>query len=113
LLLLTFQFSFAQNPLQNITNRGRSIGAGSSGGSKSDSLGLGFEHRDDLKDSITISYRFLDSIRSITMDTNINDFYRFFTIPSTQQYLGNNGTAGYSLLFSPFNKAGWDAGFHG
>ena len=113
LLLLTFQFSFAQNPLQNITNRGRSIGAGSSGGSKSDSLGLGFEHRDDLKDSITISYRYLDSIRSIRMDTNINDFYRFFTIPSNQQYLGNNGTAGYSLLFSPFNKAGWDAGFHG
>jgi hypothetical protein len=112
LLLLTFQFSFAQNPLQNITNRGRSMGAGS-GGTKSDSLGLGFAHRDDLKDSITISYRYLDSIRSIRMDTNINDFYRFFTLPSNQQYLGNNGTAGYSLLFSPFNKAGWDAGFHG
>ena len=114
LLLLSIQFLFAQNPLQNITNRGRSGGQGpGSGDNKSDSLGLGFTHRNDLKDSITISYRYLDSIRSIKMDTNINDFYRFFTLPSNQQYLGNNGTAGYSLLFSPFAKAGWDAGFHG
>ena len=111
LLLLLFQFSYAQNPLQNIGNAGRNMQGKS--GNKSDSLGLGFEHRDDLKDSITISYRYLDSIRSIRMDTNINDFYKYFTIPSSQQYLGNNGTAGYSLLFAPFTKPGWDAGLHG
>ncbi len=112
LLLFACQFSFAQNPLQNISSRAKGMGQGG-GGTKSDSLGLGFTHRDDLKDSITISYRYLDSLRSIRMDTNINDFYKFFDLPSTQQYLGNNGTAGYSLLFMPFNKAGWDAGFHG
>ena len=84
----------------------------SGAGGKSDSLNLGFEHRDDLKDSITISYKFLDSIRSIRLDTNINDFYKYFSVPAAQQYLGNNGTAGYSLLFTPIVKAGWDAGFH-
>jgi hypothetical protein len=113
LLLFACQFLFAQNPLQNITNRARSIGQQGGSGTKSDSLGLGFTHRDDLKDSISISYKYLDSIRNIQMDTNINDFYKFFDLPSTQQYLGNNGTAGYSLIFTPFNKAGWDAGFHG
>jgi hypothetical protein len=73
---------------------------------------LNFEHRDDAKDSITVTYRYLDSIRSIRIDSSINDFYNYFTIPSTQQYLGNNGSAGYSLIYSPILKPGWDAGFH-
>ncbi|HSN60524.1 MAG TPA: putative porin, partial [Ferruginibacter sp.] len=28
------------------------------------------------------------------------------------QYLGNNGAAAFPLIFTPFAKAGWDAGFH-
>lgn len=80
--------------------------------SKTDSLNLGFEHRDDAKDSITISFRFLDSIRNVQLDTSINDFYKYFSLPSYQQYLGNNGAAGYPLIFTPFLKPGWDAGFH-
>src|SRR5665647_3655905 len=105
LLLLTFQFSFAQRPLQNINNAGRNISGNNNAAGKNDSLGLGFEHRDDLKDSITISYKYLDSIRSIRIDTNINDFYKYFSIPAAQQYLGNNGAAGYSLIYTPFAKA--------
>jgi hypothetical protein len=111
LLLVAFQVSFAQNPLQGITNAGRNFSGNKSSG-KSDSLGLGFEHRDDLKDTITVSYKYLDSIRNIRIDTNLNDFYKYFSVPADQQYLGNNGTAGYSLIFDPIVKAGWDAGFH-
>lgn len=76
-----------------------------------DSL-LGFEHRDDAKDSINISFHYLDSIRNIRVDSSINDFYRYFTVPEAFQNLGTNGSAGYSLIFSPLLKAGWDAGFH-
>ena len=108
LLLLNLHTVFAQQP-QNTGNGAR--GNKTSGANK-DSLGLGFEHRDDLKDTITISYRYLDSIRNIRIDTNLNDFYKYFSVPAAQQYLGNNGTAGYSLIFSPYVKAGWDPGFH-
>lgn len=73
---------------------------------------LGFEHRDDLKDSINISYKYLDSIRSNSLDFSINDFDKYFSIPSSYQYLGNNGAAAYSLIFTPNLKPGWDAGFH-
>ena len=107
LLLITFQFCFAQRPTQ-MGNTGKN----KTGATKSDSTGLGFEHRDDLKDTITVSYKILDSIRSVRIDTNINDFAKYFSIPAAQQYLGNNGTAGYSLIYSPVIKPGFDAGFH-
>lgn len=73
---------------------------------------LGFEHRDDAKDSINISFKYIDGIKFNRIDSSINDFYNYFTMPSAHQYLGNNGAAGYSLIFSPFTKIGWDAGFH-
>ena len=116
LLLATFQFSFAQNPMQRMSGAGRSAsgktGSGTGANGNTDSLGLGFEHRDDLKDSITISYKYLDSLRNIRLDTNLNDFYKFFSVPADQQYLGNNGNAGYPLIYTPFARPGWDAGFH-
>ncbi len=118
LLLGTFQFTFAQNPMQRLSGAGRSMSgsgktsSGNGGKGDTDSLGLGFEHRDDLKDSITISFKYLDSIRNIRLDTNLNDFYRFFSVPADLQYLGNNGNAGYPLIYAPFAKPGWDAGFH-
>jgi hypothetical protein len=115
LLLFAFYFSFAQNPLQRINNAGRSAtsASGKSGSQKNtDSLGLGFEHRDDLKDSITISFKYLDSLRNIRLDTNLNDFYKYFSVPADYQYLGNNGRAGYPLIYAPYSKPGWDAGFH-
>jgi hypothetical protein len=73
---------------------------------------LGFEHRDDAKDSISIGFKFLDSIRNNKLDSSINDFYNYFIVPAAQQYLGNNGSPGYSLIYTPFLKPGWDAGFH-
>jgi hypothetical protein len=73
---------------------------------------LTFEHRDDAKDSITITYRYLDSLKSNIPDASIDDFNRFFTTPGNYVNLGNNGTAAFPVLFNPILNAGWDAGFH-
>lgn len=73
---------------------------------------LGFEHRDDLADSITISFRYLDSLKSDNLDSSIEDFNKIYTVPADYVTLGNNGTAAFPVLFTPLLKAGWDAGFH-
>lgn len=72
----------------------------------------GFEQRDDLADSITISYRYLESFRRYNIDSSINNFDSYFPVPAAWQYLGNNGSAAFPLIFKPFARAGWDAGFH-
>lgn len=99
----------AQEPeiLNKIGDRVRNIG---NSGNRSDSIS--FEHRDDKKDSIGIYYKYLDSIRSIPFDSSINDFDKYFSVPSYYQYLGNNGAAAYPIIFQPNAKPGWDAGFH-
>ncbi|MFN0083157.1 MAG: putative porin [Ferruginibacter sp.] len=71
---------------------------------------LGFEHRVD--DTLTISYKYLDSTRRYPIDSSVNDFDKYYSVPTSYQYLGNNGQAAFPLIFKPFNKAGWDAGFH-
>ncbi len=116
LLLMVFvvEFCSAQEPILNKMPR---LG-GASGQNKNDTSksgkdkALGFEHRDDKKDSITISYKFLDSIRINRLDSSINDFDKYFSIPTHWQHLGNNGAAAYSLIYTPNLKPGWDAGFH-
>ena len=105
LLILLFEKSFAQRPGGQIN-----MSSGRSGNTSTDSIH--FEHRDDAKDSVNISFKYLDSIRPIRFDSSINDFYKYFIVPAYQQYLGNDGAAGYPLIFSPYAKAGWDAGFH-
>ena len=81
-------------------------GAGGSG--STDSL----RHRDKLEDSITISFRYLDSTRNYKLDSSIDDFSRRFPVPATNIHLGNTGTASRSLLFSPNFNTGFDPGFH-
>lgn len=73
---------------------------------------LAFEHRDDSKDSISITYRFIDSARRNSIDSSVNDFDKYFSVPSGWLYLGNNGQAAHPIVFTPFDKPGWDAGFH-
>ena len=73
---------------------------------------IGFEHRDDAKDSINISYKFLDSVRKYTIDSSINDFDNYFSVPSSYLYLGNNGAAATSLIYTDKRKPGFDEGFH-
>ena len=71
---------------------------------------IGFEHR--VPDTITISYKFLDSVRNNQIDSSVNDFDKYFSVPSSWVVLGNNGAAAYPLIYMPNMKAGWDAGFH-
>ncbi len=107
------QAAVAQLPKVNLPKVGGKTGQNKSDTSKSDKdNALGFEHRDDKKDSITISYKFLDSVRVNRLDSSINDFDKYFSVPSTYQYLGNHGAAAYSLVYQPNLKPGWDAGFH-
>ncbi len=116
LLMMVFVVAvcFAQNPAFNkIPKFG-----GASGQNKTDTgksgkdNALGFEHRDDKKDSISLSYKYIDSIRIIRIDSSINDFDKYFSIPSSWQYLGNHGAAAYPLIYAPNLTPGWDAGFH-
>lgn len=106
LFLLLLQAVSAQEQLINKVSSLR--GAGSR--SRNDTIG--FEHRNDLKDSISISYKYLDSTNRRTIDSSVNDFDKYFPVPSSYQYLGNNGAAAFPLIFQPFTKTGWDAGFH-
>ncbi len=110
LLLIFSQTIHAQNDiLRNVGNKARQIGSlrqPNTGGT--DSL----HHRNKLEDSITINFRYLDSTRSYRLDSSVDDFTKRFPIPATHIYLGNNGTATHSLLFSPVMSAGFDPGFH-
>jgi len=110
ILIFCFQFAHAQQPdvLNQIGGRIKGIGGSTSGGKDT----IGFVHRDDKKDSISITYKYLDSIRIIPFDSTINDFDKYFSVPSSYLYLGNNGAAAYSLIYKPNAKPGWDAGFH-
>lgn len=78
------------------------------GGQGGDTL----KRRDRFEDSLTISFRYLDSTSNYKLDSSISDFTRRFPIPATNIYLGNTGAASRSILFSPQLKAGWDPGFH-
>ena len=115
LIVLVFcvQFSYGQNEdiIRKIGGQVESkiSGIKSATGSRDT---IGFEHRDDKKDSIAITYKYLDSIRSNSFDSSINDFDTYFPVPSSYLYLGNNGAAAYSLIYNPNSKPGWDAGFH-
>lgn len=70
------------------------------------------KRRDNTSDSITIYFRYYDSTRNRTLDTSISNFYSRFPLPADYVHLGNMGTAARSLIFTPNQKPGWDAGFH-
>jgi hypothetical protein len=85
---------------------GTSVRSGGSG------TGDSLQRRNKQEDSITISFRYLDSTRSYKLDSSIGDFTRRFPLPATQINLGNIGTASRSLLFSPVFSSGFDPGLH-
>ncbi|MEJ7768850.1 MAG: putative porin, partial [Chitinophagaceae bacterium] len=96
----------SQNPmLQKLPGGGFS---NRSGGQGQDSL----SHRTGMEDSITITFRYLDTSRYYRFDTTISDFTKRFPIPADYIYLGNTGNAARSLIFNPMRTAGWDPGFH-
>ena len=73
---------------------------------------LAFEHRDDAKDALIMTAQFLDSTRKLYLDSSVNNFDNYFPVPSSYVYLGNNGAAAKSLIFSPAQQIGFDQGFH-
>ncbi len=100
---------FSQEVIRQMGDRFKQIGgAGRSGSGGTDSL----RRRDRNEDSVTTTFRYLDSSRIYQLDTTINDFTRRFPIPATHIHLGNTGNATRSLLFSPELNAGFDPGFH-
>ncbi|MDP4285098.1 MAG: putative porin [Bacteroidota bacterium] len=118
ILMICAHLSYSQLPRigQGLGNLKSAVGSqntrGRSDTSSPSSSTMGFEHRDDAADSITISYRYLDSLKSDFLDSTIDDFNKVYTVPPNYVTLGNNGNAAYPVLFTPFLKAGWDAGFH-
>src|SRR5262245_10755626 len=98
--------AIAQNPIDRLRNFGSGFSGGMGGGS--DTLA----HRSGLEDSVTISFRYLDSSRYRPFDSSITDFSKRFPIPASYISLGNTGSAARSILFNPLMKPGWDAGFH-
>ncbi|MGB8190579.1 MAG: putative porin [Chitinophagaceae bacterium] len=70
------------------------------------------KHRTGLEDSITITFRYLDSSRLQRFDSSLHDFRTKFPVPATYNYIGNTGNAARSLVFTPLLQAGWDPGFH-
>ena len=103
---LTTQYSNGVDPnAQQYDSQGRPLPKKAKGG---DSL----QHRDRFADSITIYYRYYDSTRTRSIDSSVNDFYSRFHVPFTNTSISNLGSASKSLLFNPWLKPGWDAGFH-
>lgn len=115
-LSITLATSAQETILRNIGTKAQQMGGGISqigrgrmGGMEgTDSL----RHRNKLDDSITITFRYLDSSATYFLDTSINDFTRKFPAPATNVYLGNLGNASHSLLFSPTLTSGFDEGLH-
>lgn len=109
-LFLSLHARAQQEVIRQLDQRTRQFKGGLQGntGGGTDSL----RHRDKNDDSITITFRYLDSTRNYNLDTVINDFTRRFPVPATHVYLGNVGNATRSLLFSPEMNAGFDPGFH-
>jgi hypothetical protein len=109
MMFLCVATSHAQRILRDVGSgnlpnlQGRSVG-----NTGNDSL----KHRTGLEDSVTISYRFLDSAKRYKLDSSINDYTVRFPIPGHYIYLGNVGTAARSILFERNATAGFDPGFH-
>lgn len=113
LLLLILQSAFADaafaQPGGALRRLPGGAGRGGSGSNKSkDSL----QKRDALQDSITITFRYLDSTRMQKFDSSITDFTQRFPVPWYHYHLGNVGNATRSMIFPPLMKPGWDHGFH-
>ncbi|RYZ22673.1 MAG: hypothetical protein EOO16_08170 [Chitinophagaceae bacterium] len=77
-------------------------------GTGNDSL----RRRNKFEDSLTLTFRYLDTARRQTLDSGIVDFYSRFPVPFTHQWLGNTGGASKPFAFSPQISTGFDPGFH-
>jgi len=107
-VLLVFLITGQLNAQSGAMNRLQGMGSRFGGGSG----GAGDSLLKRVDDSITITFRYLDSSRSQKFDTVITDFTRFFPVPWQFKTLGNLGNAAESMIYSPKMQSGWDHGFH-
>jgi hypothetical protein len=107
LVLALLLFSVAGYSQSDIFRRIPRPGSGGGGGGD-DSL----QKRNSAEDSITITFRYLDSSRLQRFDSSITDFSRRYPSPWHNVHLGNIGNASRNLLFSPRMISGFDPGFH-
>ena len=105
----TDEINFGNNPSGNGTIPMPQTGQ-PAGTARKDTIG--FERRDDAKDSIRLTYKFLDNPLRFELDSSIHDFDRYFSVPSNHAYLGNNGSASTSLIYTQSKSIGFDPGFH-
>lgn len=70
------------------------------------------ERRDYSDDSLQVQVYTLSTVKPVTFDTSIRDYTIRFPVPATHVFLGNDGSATRSLLFSTPARIGWDPGFH-
>lgn len=106
ILVIISGVAFSQGGnLRNMSNRIKGVG---NAGNRNDSI----SKRNMLEDSITITYRYLDTARVYKLDSSIIDFAVKYPIPADYNYLGNTGSPAQPYLFAPNMKPGWDAGFH-
>src|SRR5688572_6548619 len=94
LLLLIGMFAFVDSLLAQPGGALRRLPGGSggyrgSGGSNKTKDSL--EKRNALQDSITITFRYLDSSRMQKFDSSITDFTQRFPVPWYHYHLGNVG----------------------
>ncbi len=106
ILLICGLSAEAQDPFSGRIRQLGNVGKGSGGDS------IQFEKRNFSEDSVTLRFRFLDTARYSGTDSSLGDFYQRVPLKQEYIYLGNHGNAIRPILFSPFLKPGWDAGFH-
>lgn len=99
----------AQQVIRGLQNKLGNTGPQQQSQSKSDSLIIP-QKRPVIK--IDIHYRHLEDVVDRKLDSSINDFTKYIPLPADYIYLGNLGTAARPLVYTPFMKPGFDAGFH-
>lgn len=93
-----------------ISNRINNLGQGGGSGSSMQRDTGGHTH--DV-DTLTITYRRLGEPTDFRIDSSIAEFNgTFLRVPANYVFLGNNGSPARNILFTPFMRAGFDAGFH-
>lgn len=107
LLLASGSGALAQRGIGRLQGMSRMGGMGGGSAGK-DSL----KHRNNLEDSITIRFRYLDTTRLQQFDSSIVDFRKHFPVPIDYLHLSNLGSAAKSMAFLPRMQSGWDPGFH-
>jgi hypothetical protein len=116
-ILFYFCVSNSQAQFGDIGNRVRSLGSGAGNASRgaqanTDSAALGFEIRDDAKDSLILTFKVLDSTRIGRLDSVFNNIDKFYSAPQNYLVLGNNGAAATPIIYTPNTKAGFSTGLH-